>query len=223
MFFNKKSKVKLSPKGQKLLEIYKSFFSKGYITKDKKEISKQETYNSFELKVLKNKILTIFKKYSIESVVDYGSGQSNWYKKDFHYNMSAIEFFNLKQVVHYEPALEKNFIKKLDCVVCFDVLEHIYINDLKKIIRHIYSNANKLVIINIACYDALALLPNKENAHVTVRPPIWWRGFIESISMEYPFVNTFLICRSTSKEFKYFKIWNNAEYDLNENYTIKLK
>ena len=223
MFFNNKFKVKLSPKGQKLLEIYKDFFNKGYLRKDGTAISKENTYNDFELKILKNTLLTIFKKYSIDSVVDYGSGRSNWYEKNFHDNLSAIEFFNLKQVLHYEPSLEKNFIKKLDCVSCFDVLEHIYINDLNKIIRHIYSNANKLVIISIACYHALALLPNKENAHVTVRPPIWWKGFIESISMEYPLVNTFLICRTTSKEYKYFKIWNNAEYDLNENYTIELK
>ena len=28
--------------------------------------------------------------------------------------------------------------------------------------------------INVACYNAAALLPNGENAHVTVRAPSWW-------------------------------------------------
>ena len=31
-----------------------------------------------------------------------------------------------------------------------------------------------------------ALLPNRENAHVTVRDHTWWKGFLDCISMEYP-------------------------------------
>ena len=38
------------------------------------------------------------------------------------------------------------------------------------------SYANRLVVLNIACYKATALLPNGKNAHVTVRDPMWWKG-----------------------------------------------
>ena len=57
----------------------------------------------------------------------------------------------------------------VDCVACFDVLEHIYVLEVGTVLRNIFSHAKKLVILNVVCYEASALLPNGENAHITVR------------------------------------------------------
>ena len=55
----------------------------------------------------------------------------------------------------------RNFKKngKFDLVLSFDVLEHIFIADLPWVIDDIFSKANKCVLINVACYEAAALLP----------------------------------------------------------------
>jgi hypothetical protein len=54
--------------------------------------------------------------------------------------------------------------------------------------------ANKLLIVNVACYKAAALLPNGENAHVTVRSPDWWKGAFDTISSNHPNIQVLLIC-----------------------------
>ena len=59
----------------------------------------------------------------------------------------------------------------------FDVLEHIFISDIPYVIHDVFSYSKKLVIINVACYEASALLPNGENTHITVRPPLWWKVY----------------------------------------------
>lgn len=103
------------------------------------------------------------------------------------------------------------------------MFSNVYINDLNDILTHIYSHALKLVIIQVACYEAAALLPTGENAHITVRPPMWWKGFIDSISIKFPQINTMLFCSTEYKHAQLFKIWNNAEYDNQNEYSIKLE
>ena len=107
-------KLNLSSKGSQLLQLYKNMAQKGYLKKNGQFVGPDKAYNSFEIINYKELILDCFKKYSISSVLDYGSGASNWYEKNFHNQMSAIEYFNLKEVVTYEPAREKNLTKKLD-------------------------------------------------------------------------------------------------------------
>lgn len=36
--------------------------------------------------------------------------------------------------------------------------------------------------------------PNGENAHVTVRNPLRWKGFLDSISSDFNSISTVLIC-----------------------------
>ena len=41
------------------------------------------------------------------------------------------------------------------------------------------------------------MLPNGENAHITVRHPLWWKGSIDTIASNFPNVSYALIA-STS-------------------------
>jgi len=49
-----------------------------------------------------------------------------------------------------------------------------------KVVSELFSLAKKLLIINVACYEAAALLPNGENAHITTRNAHWWKGVIDA-------------------------------------------
>tara|TARA_Y100001935_G_C17224352_1_gene466975 strand:+ start:387 stop:1058 length:672 start_codon:yes stop_codon:yes gene_type:complete len=223
MFFknNDQKSLYLSKKGQELIEHYKEMVKNGYKRKDGLEV--KNTYQSFELKNFKEVILPEFNKLKIRTLLDYGGGGSDWEKNDFHNNQSATEYFNLEKVINFEPARMKNDLGESDCVVCFDVLEHIYFNDLNFVLHNIYSNAKKLVVLQIACYEAAALLPSGENAHVTVRPPLWWKGFVDSFSIKFPKIKTMLFCSSSYKQAHLFKIWKAEDYDENNNYTVKIE
>jgi len=216
-----KKKLFLSKKGMELIEHYKTMAKTGYRRKDGSFV--KDAYESFELKKFEKFILPQFNHFNIKSVLDYGSGGSDWDNKNFFNDKSAKEHFNLNKVVRYEPAREITKLESCDCVVCFDVLEHVYLNDLKEILVHIYSHAKKLVIIQVACYEAAALLPTGENAHITQRPPMWWKGFVDNISVNFPYISTMLFCSTKYLHAELFKIWSNAKYDEQKNYSINLE
>ena len=39
-----------------------------------------------------------------------------------------------------------------------------------------------------------SVVADDENTHITVRPPMWWKGFIDSISIKFPQISTMLFC-----------------------------
>ena len=99
-----------------------------------------------------------------------------------------------------------------DLIVLFDVLEHIFIGDLKLVVSDIYKYAKELVILQIACYPASATLPNGENAHITVRNPVWWKGFIDSFSSDFPKVSTILMCSNSYNKATIFETWSAKKW-----------
>jgi hypothetical protein len=143
-------------------------------------------------------------------VLDYGCGGSDWLASGFDVvsNLSAIQYFNLQKTYRYEPARNIDERQRVDCVVSFDVLEHIFVSDVPCVLRDMFSYAAKLIVLNVACYPAAAKLPNGENAHVTVRHPIWWKGMVDSISIEYPNTSVCLICSLEWRKSKAFPVWN---------------
>lgn len=211
---------KLTKKGSELIELYKKMANEGYFRSDGQFINK--TYEDFELKKFKEYLIPEFGLQNIKTILDYGGGGSNWEEKNFFENKSAKEFFGIDKVINYEPARDKLNLEVCDCVICFDVLEHIYINDLNNILNDIYSNSKKIVVLQIACYKAAALLPTGENAHITIRPPLWWKGFVDSVSINYPDISTMLFCSTSYKKAHLFKIWKNSEYDKNKEYSVEL-
>ena len=56
-------------------------------------------------------------------------------------------------------------------------------------------------------------LPNDENAHVIVRNPIWWKGFLVSISSEFNEINTLLICTTKDRKIFSFKTWSAKKWE----------
>ena len=105
-------------------------------------------------------------------MLDYGGGGSDWDAKDFdEAGQSAQEFFGVQKTVTFEPARGFNQKCTSDAVVCVDVLEHVFIADIASMLNELFSLASKLLVINVACYKAAALLPNGENAHIAYQKP----------------------------------------------------
>ena len=85
----------------------------------------------------------------------------------------------------------------VDLSLCIDVLEHIPEEDIDWVLEKFISITKKFSFIVVACYPAVATLPNGENAHITIQTPEWW---LNKLSKFYK-INTLLkiICLCTFK------------------------
>jgi len=199
--------LELSRKGQQLVELYKQMAEEGYERTDGLKV--ENAFSDFELRAYREQLRQIMNEYSVSTVLDYGCGGSDWSASGFDgTGMSAEEYFSLESAFRYEPARNLDERQRVDCVISFDVLEHIFISDIPTVLRDMFSYAKSLILINVACFPAAAKLPNGENAHVTVRSPEWWKGMVDSISVEYPTVSIFLITSKGWRQSSAAPIWN---------------
>jgi hypothetical protein len=209
-----------SNKGQELIAVYQQMAERGYETQDGTHID--NAFSDFELRHYRAHLHKIISYFETKTLLDYGSGGSNWDLEGFHEDgKSAKEYFGLEAVKKYDPARGLDERSKVDAVICFDVLEHIHILDISKVIRDLFASSGKLLIINVACYSARAMLPNGENAHITVREPLWWKGVIDSISVEYPDVCVYLMCSTGWRNTSSYPIWSSQEWREQAGYEVK--
>jgi len=201
-----------SKKGQELIRHYEQMVREGYERTDRKKVD--NAFSDFELRAYRRDIRSIFAEHAISTVLDYGSGGSDWLCDGFddETGQSAMAYFNLQDAYRYEPARNLDERQAVDCVISFDVLEHIFISDVPTVLRDILSYAAKLAVINVACYPAAARLPKGENAHITVRPPLWWKGMVDSIAVEYPNVVIYLVCSIGWRKSSTFRPWSGNSW-----------
>jgi hypothetical protein len=211
----------LSPKGQELVALYNQMAVHGYDRQDQTHVD--VAFSDFELRAYRMQVQQVLLDNQISSVLDYGCGGSNWYATGFdpESQQSAVEYFQLSRAWRYEPARDIDERKPVDCVISFDVLEHIFIADVPNVLRDMFSYANKLLILNIACYPAAARLPNGENAHITVRDPLWWKGLLDAISVEFPQTKVWLICSTGWRQSSDFKIWRAEDWQNSSTFVIE--
>lgn len=215
------SMKELSEQGKSLVKMYEEIADIGYDRVFGDRVSK--AYNDFELSKFRDLVRPHFLNHSIGSVLDYGCGGSDWTAAGFDpmTGASAQEFFEVKQVRQFEPARKLLQKKKSDCVVCFDVLEHIFLADIKTVVRDLFSLSKKLLVVNVACYSANALLPNGENAHVTIREPGWWKGMIDSVAADFPSVNVILICSKSYVSGVFYGVYNANQWIQSDSFSIE--
>ena len=185
---------RLSSHGNTLIEFYQEMASIGYKCANGAKV--ENVYDDFELRKFKKFVQPKFKELGIKSVLDYGAGGSDWAAADFDQEtgQSAKEYFKVDDVKIFEPARDVLEKESAECVVCFDVLEHVFLADISTVVRELFSLSKKLLVVNVACYEAAALLPNGENAHVTVRNPEWWKGIFDFVALDFPSIEVMLIC-----------------------------
>ena len=195
--------------------------NEGYERQDGSKV--ENTYNDFQLKKFRNVCKEHISHPSIKTVLDYGGGGSDWNAEGFEPSngASAKQFFDVNTVTTFEPARNQMEKQESDCVVCIDVLEHIFITDVPKLINELFLLSKKLLVINVACYEAAALLPNGENAHITVRSPHWWKGMFDAVAMNYPDIEVFLICSENFKKGVAFKPFKSKNWHTSNEYLIE--
>jgi hypothetical protein len=174
----------LSNQYNELLSFYKQMAENGYNRNDGTFVEK--VYSDAEPHKFAEQIKKIVEHFNAKNCLDYGSGGSDLNKTKLVNGEKFIDYVGLNKIKSFEPARNKKKKDKCDIVLCFDVLEHVFINDVPWVINDLFKYATKCIVINVACYNAAALLPNGENAHITVRPPSWWLGQIECISSLHP-------------------------------------
>ena len=170
----------LSDKYYELIDLYRDMAANGYHRDD--GIFIEKTYGTAEPIKFKDQIKTISNHFKCKTALDYGSGGSDLNIEEVSNNVSFREYVGLEKIFQFEPSRDINKKGKFDLVLCFDVLEHIFVADLPWVINDIFSKATKCVLLNVACYESAALLPNGENAHITLKHPLWWLGQVECIS-----------------------------------------
>mgnify|MGYP006158242281 FL=1 len=200
-----------SHKYNELIKIYTDIAKNGCYTVDGNFTPPDKVFGMSGQEKFKELLKKTFLKYNINSLLDYGSGQGSWEKKVDEKN-TLKSYLNLKEINYFEPARELS--KKIisECVVSFDVLEHVFISDIPWVIYDIFSYSSKLVIINAACYPANKVLPNKNNAHTTQRNAFWWKGMIDSVANLFPDINYTLIASTTYKDVTLFDSVSRNEY-----------
>jgi hypothetical protein len=209
-----------SKKQLALIELYSEMAADGYRTSDDQHVA--VAFSDMEIRAFKDLIKPLFNNFQVKTLLDYGCGGSNYENAGFFQDQSAKTFFELSDVYLYEPARNIDQRRQADAVVCFDVLEHVFIADVPRVIRELFTLANKLLIINVACYSARALLPNGENAHITVRPPFWWKGMFDCIAIEFPNIRVQLWCSTGWRKVEEFKVFKTSEWLEQDNFVVNI-
>ena len=200
-----------SKKYIELLKIYTDMAKNGCYNTDGSFVPANQIFGMSGQVKFKEILKKFFLKYNIETLLDYGAGQGSWENK-IDENDNLRTFLKLKKINYFEPARKLN--KKIisECVVSFDVLEHIFISDIPWVLYDIFSHSSKLVIINVACYSANKILPNKENVHITVRDPFWWKGMVDGIANLFPDIKYVLLASNTFKDVTIFEDVSRKDY-----------
>ncbi|MEG3619274.1 hypothetical protein V5T82_12470 [Magnetovibrio sp. PR-2] len=200
-----------STKGLKLIDAYTEMAESGYDRRDGTRVS--DPFSDFELRFYRQELREELKRFDVSSILDYGCGGADWQAPGFDEGgETAMQYFGLDKAYRYEPARAIDERQSVDCVISFDVLEHIFIADVPNVVRDIFSYAEKFVILNVACYPAAATLPNGENAHITVRNPHWWKGIIDTIAIDFPNVSVLLMCSAAWRNTNSFPIWKADDW-----------
>lgn len=181
---------KKSPKYSDLIDLYASMAADGYDTRRGQRV--ETAYSDQEAVRFRHELKALFSTYGVRTVLDYGGGGGDWREKEVREGGSLAGFLGVEDYRIFEPARAIDQRESADAVVCFDVLEHVFIGDVGYVLNDIFEQAKTLVVINVAGYAANALLPTGENAHITLRSADWWKGAVDLIGSAWPDVTVAL-------------------------------
>ena len=116
----------------------------------------------------------IFEENKLTSISDYGAGKCNLQKTLKELGLKDFAYFP------YDPVfVEYGEPNRADLVCCIDVLEHVEEEFMDTVFNELKDITNKLAFFTIALQPAGKTLKDGRNAHITLKPDIWWLKFIE--------------------------------------------
>ena len=208
------------------IEYYKKMHLEGYKLSNGEIRTPDEAYNGKSTIFFARLIKEIITKNKIINMLDYGCGKGFFYNNPS--NQHGLQIKSLRDywdidIDLYDPCFEENSNlnenKSYDLVICVDVLEHIPTDDIDWVLEKLLTNAKKYLFINVACYPAIALLPNGKNAHINVKPPEWWHEKFLNFQDKLKNIKVICICTiEENKKFQYFPLQYN---DKLTNYSYK--
>lgn len=181
-----------SPRYRELLALYGRLHAEG---ETRLGLPAAETFAGQSLTSHLGAIRALAGRFPARTLLDYGSGKGLLHRlrplplPGGGEAPSLTAHWGLERTTCYDPAFPPHAARPaetFDLVVCTDVLEHCPEEDLDWILGEIFGFARYGVYLCIACYPAKKTLPNGENAHVTVRPPDWWRERLERAASRRP-------------------------------------
>jgi hypothetical protein len=121
--------------------------------------------------------LIVRHKLKSPTVLEYGSGRRT-FAKTMAWAMPHV------RIHEYDPGVPEIDVLPLsgsvfDLVLNTDVMEHVEEQFVEQTFDRLYGYCGYAAVFNIACTPSKSTLPNGKNAHVTVRPPAWWRERVE--------------------------------------------
>lgn len=150
-------------------------------------IAAEQTFPGSSLGAHIVRIKRLIEETGARTLLDYGAGKGKQYRPQKimvdgrHVADGIAEYWDVDEVRCFDPGFAPHSALpdgRFDGVVCTDVLEHCPEEDLPWILDEIFGYATRFVYLNVACFPARKHLPNGENAHVTIRPPEWWRSLV---------------------------------------------
>jgi len=144
---------------------------------DQYKIKHAEGYTSFAkfspTYLDRERIKEVCLKYNVKTLLDYGIAQGVHYTE-----MKLHEYWELDSYTGYDPAVERFSQKptgKFDAVLCYDTLEHVPEGSIDYVIQDLLSFSDKLALVRVETSPAATILPNGENAHITLHTKEWWK------------------------------------------------
>lgn len=114
------------------------------------------------------------------TLLDYGCGRGTL-------KQELLKFRPDADIREFDPGIPGKDTLSWECVdfvTCTDVLEHVEEEKVEKTLATIDHLAKWGVFFNISCRPAKHILPDGRNAHLTVKPPDWWRGKLDAAFRE---------------------------------------
>jgi len=108
------------------------------------------------------------------SVLDYGCGKGVL-------KPALQERFPNLDIREYDPGIPEKAAapEKADVVACIDVMEHIELDFLDSVLKHIAGLADKAVYMTVALGPAKRILADGRNAHLIIKPVEWWQKHLD--------------------------------------------
>ncbi|TXJ37772.1 methyltransferase domain-containing protein [Brachyspira aalborgi] len=197
--------------------------NKNYVEQYKILNDKNKFYYESNLSIFNmvNEISLFIDYLKPKNILDYGCGNGVLLKLLRHkYTKINID--------GYDPAIKEFSIipnNHYDMIINTDVLEHIPKSDIADVVNHIKSLSNN-VFFCLHHGKAWTILPNGENAHITIEPKEWYHNLMKKyfdiiipLNARNP-INSIVITFNINKTIfnKYKKILN---LDINDNLQIK--
>jgi len=189
----------------KHINYYKKMHLEGHMLSDGRMRKSEKTYEGKSTLGFAPLIRNIIKKNKLKTLLDYGCGKGYYYDNKFNIEGKKInlrEYWDIN-IDLYDPCFAKYSEfpeKKFDITISVDVFEHIPNGDIDWILEKICKISNEYIFLNVACYKAIALLPNGENAHINIKEPKWW--FNKLISFKKKFMHLKMLCVCATKNEK---------------------